>query len=30
MTDEEKGLLKTYLTELNVLGPDKSYPHFEA
>ena len=30
MTDEEKDLLKKYLTELNVLGPNGSYPHFEA
>ena len=30
MTGEEKELLKKYLTELNVLGPDGSHPHFEA
>ena len=30
MTGEEKDLLKKYLTELNVLGPDGSHPHFEA
>ena len=26
MTGEEKDLLKKYLTELNVLGPDGSHP----
>ena len=30
MTGEEKELLKKYLTELNVLGPDGSHPHFES
>ena len=30
MTGEEKELLKKYLTEQNLLGPDGSYPHIEA
>ena len=30
MTGEGKELLKKYLTDLNMLGPDGSHPHFEA
>lgn len=30
MTVEEKELLKSYLTHLNILGEDGSYPDFEA
>ena len=30
MTIEEKELLKSYLTDLNVLGKEGTHPHFEA
>ena len=30
MTVEEKGLLKRYLTHLNILGKEGTHPHFEA
>ena len=30
MTGEEKKLLKMYLTHLNILGQEGTYPHIEA